>query len=264
MVVREAKPFMGMQIPWESQLVLSLKNYGGAIMIGIYKITNKNTGKIYIGQSNDIERRFSEHCYKDVLAIDKAIQKYGKDAFSFEVVEECSLKTLDEREKYWIAYYNTYKGFGYNCNEGGGDNRGENNGRTNLTNEDVAYIRECYDAHMRRKDVYDLFKDKITFSGFASIWDGSTWKDIKMEVYTPENKEYYMKHATDGGASEQAAFTNEEVLEIRRRYVNESAKSIYQDYQDRCGFQTLQQILWGRTYKNLPVYKKKQKIWINE
>lgn len=30
-------------------------------MIGIYKITNKKTGKSYIGQSNDITRRFKEH-----------------------------------------------------------------------------------------------------------------------------------------------------------------------------------------------------------
>ena len=56
-----------------------------------------------------------------------------------------------------------------NCNKGGGDSRGENNGRTNLTNEDVAYIRECYDLHKRRKEVYKQFKDKISFSAFASI-----------------------------------------------------------------------------------------------
>ena len=36
-------------------------------MIGIYKITNKISGKTYIGQSNNIERRFKEHKYKDAL-----------------------------------------------------------------------------------------------------------------------------------------------------------------------------------------------------
>lgn len=233
-------------------------------MIGIYKITKKENGKSYIGQSNDIERRFSEHKSKLDIPIEMAIQKYGINAFTFEVIEECELNQLDERERFWIAYYNTYKGFGYNCNEGGGNNRGENNGRTNLSNEDVAYIRECYDAHMRRKEVYEQFKDKISFNGFVSIWDGSTWKDIKMEVYTKENKEYYMKHATDGASSESAKFTSEEVIQMRERYVNENAKSIFEDYKDRCNYQTLQQILWGRTYKNLPIYKKKQKIWINK
>ena len=50
---------------------------------------------------------------------------------------------------------------------------------------------------------------------------------------------------------------------IRKRYVKESAKSIYQDYKDRVSFQTLQQILWGRYYSHLPIYKKKEKQWIN-
>ena len=233
-------------------------------MIGIYKITKKSNGKSYIGQSNDIERRINEHKYKVDLAIDQAINKYGIDAFDYEVIEECELNQLDEREKYWIAFYNTYKGFGYNCNAGGGDSRGENNGRTKLTNNDVAYIRECYDLHRRRKEVYEQFKDRISFSAFASIWDGTTWKDIKQEVYTEENKNYYMYHATDGGNSMNAVLTDEEVVHCRERYVKESAKEIYQDYSDRVSYQTFQQILWGRTYKHLPIYKKKTKEWINK
>ena len=209
-------------------------------MIGIYKITKKSNGKSYIGQSNDIERRINEHKYKVDLAIDQAINKYGIDAFEYEIIEECELSQLDEREKYWIAFYNTYKGFGYNCNAGGGDSRGENNGRTKLTNDDVAYIRECYDLHHRRKEVYEQFKDKISFSAFASIWDGTTWKDIKQEVYTEENKNYYMYHATDGGNSVNAVLTDEEVLLCRERYVKESAKEIYKNYSDRISYQTFQ------------------------
>lgn len=234
------------------------------IMIGIYKITKKIDGKSYIGQSNDIQRRFNEHKTKKGLIIDQAIQKYGISAFNFEILEECSLEELNSREKYWIAFYNTYKGFGYNCNEGGGDSRGENNGRTKLINNDVAYIRECYDLHYRRRDVYEQFKDKISFSAFASIWDGTTWKDIKQEVYTKENKEYYMHHATDGENSDKALLTNKEVILCRERYVNESAKDIYKDFQDRMSYQTFQQMLWGRTYKNLPIYKKKDKKWIGK
>lgn len=253
-----------MVIPWESELIHSYYELGGEIMVGIYKITKISNGKSYIGQSNDIERRFIEHQGKNELAIDKAIQKYGYKAFTYEIIEECNLNELDEKEIYWIAYYNTYKGFGYNCNAGGGKSHCENNGRTNLTNEDVAYIRECYDLHMRRREVYAQFKNKISFSAFASIWDGTTWKGIKPEVYTKENKEYYMYHATDGENSEGAALTSEEVIQCRERYIKETAKEIYQDYKNRISYQAFQAMLWGRSYKNLPIYSKKKKEWINK
>lgn len=180
------------------------------------------------------------------------------------MLEECSLEELDEKEKYWIQYFNTYKGFGYNCNEGGGDSRGENNGRTKLTNQDVAYIRECYDLHKRRKEVYEQFKDKVSFDSFAAIWDGRTWKDIKQEVYTEENKNYYMYHATDGENSDFASLTDEEVMKCRTRYIKETAKEIHKDYADKISYQAFQAILWGRTYKNLPIYSKKKKEWFNK
>lgn len=233
-------------------------------MIGIYKITKKENGKSYIGQSNDIKRRFKEHQYKTDIPIELAIQKYGINAFTYEIIEECLPEELDEKEKYWIAYYNTYKGFGYNCSEGGGNNRGENNGRTKLTNKDVAYIRECYDLHMRRREVYENLKDKISFSGFASIWDGSSWKEIKQEVYTEENKRYYMYEATNGEKSKTASLTDEEVMICRNRYVKETAKEIYKDYKEKITYQAFQAMLWGRTYKNLPIYSKKRKEWINK
>ena len=234
-------------------------------MIGIYKITKKENGKSYIGQSNDIERRIKEHQSKRTrpYPIELAIQKYGKDAFTYEVLEECSLEELDEREKYWIAYYNTYKGFGYNCNIGGGTSSGENNGRAKLTEEDVRYIRTAYNNHLRRRDVYELFKDKISFGTFAGVWDGTTWSYIMPEVYTEENKKYYMRQATNGEKSSKAILTNEEVIVLRKRYVNETAKQIYPSVQGKIEYQTLQHILCGHSYSNLPIYLKKEKKWIN-
>ena len=128
-------------------------------MIGIYKITNKNTGKSYIGQSNDIERRFKEHQIagkKSRIPVDIAIQKYGKDLFTYEVVEECLIDQLNEREEYWIKFYDTFNN-GYNCNPGGNQSSiGENNGRAKLTESDVKIIRQAYANHERQKDVYEL------------------------------------------------------------------------------------------------------------
>jgi hypothetical protein len=83
------------------------------------------------------------------------------------------------------------------------------------------------------------------------------------EVFTEENKQYYIYENSRGSQSFKANFTNDEIINIRKRYVNESAKQIYLDYKDRVAFQTFQMILWGRYYDDLPIYKKKEKKWIN-
>lgn len=77
-------------------------------MIGIYKITNKINGKFYIGQSIDIKRRFIEHKtpHGTMTSIKLAIKKYGKENFSFEIIEECEVEQLDEKEIYWIEKLN--------------------------------------------------------------------------------------------------------------------------------------------------------------
>lgn len=236
-------------------------------MIGIYKITNNINGKIYIGQSNNIQRRFSEHQNRGAtsrIPVDIAIQRYGKESFNFEIIEECSIEQLNQKETYWITYFNSIEN-GYNCSVGGDQQSiGSNNGRAILTENEVKFIRTAYNNHERRKDVYEYFKDKITFSSFARIWDGTSWAHIMPEVLTEENKRYYSKEATNGEKSSNAKLTDEEVIKIRERYVSENAKTIYKDYKDRCSYNTLQQILWGRTYKHLPIYKKKEKKWINK
>ena len=87
-------------------------------MIGIYKITNLLNGKIYIGQSVHIERRWQEHCQPSASSlIAKAIKKYGKENFKFEVLVEMTseeIKDLDEVEQYYIQYYNCTTPNGYN------------------------------------------------------------------------------------------------------------------------------------------------------
>lgn len=86
---------------------------------GIYKVTNKVNGKVYIGQSVDIGRRWRTHMTaKDDIYFHKAIQKYGVENFEWEVIEQCKKKDLDEREIYWIEYYDSFNK-GYNCTKGG-------------------------------------------------------------------------------------------------------------------------------------------------
>lgn len=92
-------------------------------MAYIYKITNLTNEKVYIGKTDrDVETRWREHKRhaKDLkhIPLYKAILKYGIENFKIETIEECSSEVLDERESYWISFYNAYFD-GYNCTLGG-------------------------------------------------------------------------------------------------------------------------------------------------
>lgn len=94
----------------------------------IYKITNNVNGKIYIGQTRATEPiRWQQHIWhanncpkSDSVLLCYAIKKYGKENFQREIIEECNNDILNEREIYWINYYNsTDKNIGYNLTIGG-------------------------------------------------------------------------------------------------------------------------------------------------
>lgn len=58
-------------------------------ILGIYSVTNKINGKIYIGQSIDIERRWQQHKYSNGnIILRNAIKKYGIDNFEFKILEK--------------------------------------------------------------------------------------------------------------------------------------------------------------------------------
>lgn len=85
-------------------------------MIGIYKITSP-TEKIYIGQSVDIFSRISK--YRTVKCIEqpklyRSLLKYSFENHNFEIIEECNIEKLNERERYWQEFYNSVDK-GLNC-----------------------------------------------------------------------------------------------------------------------------------------------------
>lgn len=92
---------------------------------GVYKIENTVNNKVYIGQTQNFKNRWKKH----ISALDNnrhcnehlqsAWNKYGKESFTFSIVEKCK-ENIDEREIYWIARYNSAdRKFGYNIALGG-------------------------------------------------------------------------------------------------------------------------------------------------
>lgn len=92
---------------------------------GIYKITNLLNKKVYIGQSVDVKTRWSNHI-KASLGIDSIAHSKVHDAmaqdgvwnFTFELLEKCDKSMLNEREKYYIGFYQSNL-YGYNLTKGG-------------------------------------------------------------------------------------------------------------------------------------------------
>jgi group I intron endonuclease len=90
---------------------------------GIYKITHRDSGKCYVGQSKDVFKRWKEHsnlAAKKKYALQNAFVLYGIDKFSFEVLEECDREMLNDKEVYWISCFDSVAPNGYNLTSGGG------------------------------------------------------------------------------------------------------------------------------------------------
>lgn len=92
----------------------------------VYKITNKITGKVYIGITNQgAGARYRHHWYEARIGepspVHRSMAKYGEENFTFEIIEVVdTYDELKEREKYWIKFYDSMnREKGYNLTEGG-------------------------------------------------------------------------------------------------------------------------------------------------
>lgn len=142
-------------------------------MIGhIYKVTNLINGKVYIGQTiQTVQNRWYRHCGKSGISqaelnthFKRAILKYGKDNFKIEVIEDCDSSLLNEREKYYISYFDSYNN-GYNSTLGGND--GYKPYKTNdKTNQQIAQLYE--EGFSLREIGREYNLDKTTVKGILN------------------------------------------------------------------------------------------------
>ena len=112
------------------QIRLLLINYV-VTTSGIYKITNTLNGRVYVGQSSNIESRLAAHRRSlvrgahDNQRLQRSWNKYGPDVFVFEVLEAVNDNSaLVDREQFWIDALNAAAGGGYNMCPAAGSCKG--------------------------------------------------------------------------------------------------------------------------------------------
>lgn len=243
---------------------------------GIYKITNLITKKSYIGQAKDIYNRYHRHHKYDYKReeldyyIYQSMRKYGIDNFKIEVVELCPIEKLDEKEVYWISFYNTYH-HGYNMNEGGKNFspkiftkeveekrektrkrnkslQSENHPRAKLKNDEVIEIRQRYINGEKPKEIYEDYIDIYNnFDTFKNIILGNSYKDVG-NIPTKKDK-----------TLNRGKVTEQQIIELRKRYYTEkiSCQKLGETYE--LSSSCVRDIVKGITYKNIEMPEENKK-----
>lgn len=156
-------------------------------MTGIYKITNLINGKSYIGQSINIEKRFISHKQRAFNKKDRdynkhlycSIRKYGLNNFSFEILEECSIDELNDRERYYIIKYNSFLN-GYNLTLGGDSSRAKSSKQ-----QIAGIVKDLKTTILSHKDIAN--KWNVSIEMVQGINTGRYWH-LDNEKYPLQNR----------------------------------------------------------------------------
>ena len=163
----------------------------------IYIIENDINNKVYIGQAIDAKIRFQSHCKPSAAILNneligKAIQKYGREHFSFRILES-QIENYDERERYWIDFYNSLVPNGYNILEGGEAPpimKGADHPEALLSKEQVEQL--TIDLREGKMSTHELL-EKYGFSSRTSLNDFNKGKTYHRDITYPITKRFIGK-----------------------------------------------------------------------
>lgn len=247
---------------------------------GIYAITNVRDCKKYIGQSVNIHKRWNEHQY--ALEHNKHFNIHLQrawnrgDRFEFSVIEECEEEKLNEREIYWIAYYNaTDCRFGYNMCIGGGTTTGRvcseetrrkiaNSNRGRKHSADVVKKRN---ETFRKRMADPVYREQTRKRrSEAAKKRGDPWNKGKRSSEEtrrrqseslkgkkkPKSQGEKLRELYSGEKSITAKLKECDVVQIRLRFLSgERQCDIHRDY-PQITTQTLYDIVRNRRWKSVP------------
>jgi len=127
-------------------------------MYFIYALRDKTTGKVYIGKTNDPEKRHKMHLWLASRPnhpghsfVHRAINRHGADSFEFTIIDSAEDENvIFERERYWIAQYNSKsREFGYNLTDGGEGPSGLIKDTKFVSEDD---LEEYFWSHIEKQD----------------------------------------------------------------------------------------------------------------
>ena len=177
----------------------------------IYMIINRINGKKYIGQTINFNYRRKRH-FRDLRKqrhynkyLQNSFNKYGEDFFNIKIIEENVKKeNLSQKEMYWIDFFDTYNGEGYNLTPGGEKVYGEYNPMhgVSLSEEEHGMYGKTHSQESRRK----ISKNHADVSGKNNPMYGTKRPDVKERV--------------SGINNPQAKITKEEGIKIYNEYNN--------------------------------------------
>lgn len=164
-------------------------------MVGIYKFTNKITGEVYVGQSVDLQKRYNQHknrCSKNCIKHEdtyfhRQLAHYGWDNFDYEVIEECKISELNDKEMYYIKLFNSQYPKGYNLSKGGYMPSAQK-----LTDEEVAQIKdELLNTEVEEQVIAD--NHGVILNTVSLINRGKMWhdEDRNYPIRKQKKKEYF-------------------------------------------------------------------------
>lgn len=145
--------------------------------IGIYKITNIITNKIYVGSSINMYKRFIHHKGKLLnnkhknIYLQNSVNKHGIKNFNFEIIEFCNNENIFKREEYYLNMLDCCnKDIGYNINPlatGGSQFSKETIVKRNMS------LKQTYQNKKLNPDFkgYNIKANKTSFKKGINVWN---------------------------------------------------------------------------------------------
>lgn len=152
--------------------------------IGIYSITCTKNGRRYIGQSRVLNKRkwqhFNEldHNKHHNKYLQNTYNKYKKENFKFEVIENCEIEKLNEREAYWISYYNS------------------NDIKLGYNQKEISHLLTCSEEHREncKKTTIKRNVDRYGLYTLFNLQTGEVTQVGSKKEYTRDKEYNYKKH----------------------------------------------------------------------